>query len=96
MGRMFRTSELLELSGYIAEALKEDVIAAVRDILSSRREIIMPEDVAALFHITTAAVHKRCQRGQLPWHKDATGHYYFIREEIEKHLSIETKYCDHL
>ena len=87
--RQLRTAELLELSGYIADALKNEVIAALRDILSSRKEIIMPEDVAALFHTTTAAIHKRCQRGQLPWHKDATGHYYFIREEIEKHLSIE-------
>ena len=87
--RQLRTAELLELSGYIADALKNDVIAALRDILSSRKEIIMPEDVAALFHTTTAAIHKRCQRGQLPWHKDATGHYYFYREEIENHLSIE-------
>ena len=96
MKQLVRPTELHALAVYIAEAIKPDIIQAVMDCIKSNREIMMPSEVAKMFDTSTAAIYKRCQRNQLPFHKDAMGHYFFYKDEIIHSLSIGTSEEGHL
>lgn len=86
--KRLNSSELYALSQLISDAIKPLIIQTVREAISQRRDIMMPKDVANMLHVSTAAVQKRCQRNLLPFHKDATGHYFFYSDEIKQHFSI--------
>lgn len=85
--RMFNSSELRELSHQIAQILAPVISAAVKEQVKESYNRIMPaSEVADMLKISLEAVHKRCRRGTLPFHKDAAGHYYFVYTEITNHL----------
>ena len=96
MKRMFSSQELRELSVYIADRIAPEIIQSLRESIHGRKEIMMPEDVAKMFHTSTAAIYKRCQRNQMPWHKDAMGHYFFYKNEIHNSLIIDNQEEGHL
>lgn len=84
---MFNSSELRELSQQIVKMLTPAILAAVKEQVKESYDRIMPaSEVAAMLNISLEAVHKRCRRGTLPFHKDVAGHYYFVYSEISNYL----------
>ena len=96
MKKIFSRPELMLLAQYITACIKDYLIDAIRESVSAKKEIMMPQDVAEMFHVKVDAIYKRCQREQIPYHKDTMGHIYFYKDEILNALSTEKPQESHL
>lgn len=71
------------MTDFLMSRFIKKVNAAFKDIFRLlHNERLNSAEMASMLGISIKALQKRCERGNIPFHKDSEGRLYFLRKEI--------------